>query len=328
MQTYINKLPYKVFPGGKTGVAENTLQKYTTLKGKIEAFEKYKRKNYYVKDVGLKFADELVKYFLEVDKLSRNSAGRYVKYIKTVCTDAGNNGHETHPQLRQIKGLSEKGLKIYLTFEELGKIEKSPFLREALINAKDWLIIGCYIGQRVSDLLVLTRENLKVRNGIEMIELTQKKTGKRVAIPLHPEVKGVLDKNNGDFPHHIPSQKFNDHIKDICKIAGLKEKIAGAKMVEVGEKNGKKIWRKVPGVYEKWELVSTHICRRSFASNFYGEIPTAILKTITGHSTEAQFLDYIGKTQNDFAMQLADYWSKESLKAKKEPQMTLLNKAN
>jgi hypothetical protein len=55
------------------------------------------------------------------------------------------------------------------------KTQNTTYERIALENAKDWLIIGCYIGQRVSDLLPLTNDNITVRNGLELIELTQKK---------------------------------------------------------------------------------------------------------------------------------------------------------
>lgn len=325
IQIYSDKLSYKVFSGGKTGVVQNTFQKYTTLKNKITAFEKHKGKKFYVKDVGLKFSNDLAKYFFEVDKLSRNSAGRYLKYLKTVCRDAKNNGIETHPQMDQIKGFAEPGSKIFLTFDELEAIENTTFEREALKNAKDWLIIGCFIGQRVSDLLILTSDNIKVRNGLEMIELTQKKTGKRVAIPLHPKVKEVLARNEGNFPDKISDQKFNKHIKDICKLAKIDEPVSGGKMIK-DEKS--KLSRKQKGIYPKHELITTHVCRRSFATNFYGEIPTALLKTITGHSTEQQFLEYIGKNQNDYAIQIAEFWNKQQQQAKKEPQMTVLKQAN
>ncbi len=144
----MDKLPNKVFPGGKTGVSHNTIQKYTTLKSKISNFEKHKKKRFYLKDVGLRFSNELIKYFLDVDKLSRNSTGRYLKYLNTVCTDAKNNGLKTHTQLSQIKGLSEKAAIVFFTFDELETIENKSFARDALVNAKDWLIIGCYIGDK------------------------------------------------------------------------------------------------------------------------------------------------------------------------------------
>jgi integrase len=324
VQHYIDSLPNKEYPNGKIGATHRTVQKYITLKNKLTDFEKYKKKRFFIKDVGMAFRNDLVKYFFEVDRLSRNSTGRYVRYLKTVCRDAKNNGIETHPQLEQINGFTDKVTKVFLTIDELETIEDTTFDREALENAKDWLIIGCYIGQRVSDLLTLTDENIKVRNGLELIELTQKKTGKEVAIPLHRKVKSILDKRNGEFPDKISDQKFNKHIKDVCKLAEINELIKGGKMV-TDEKT--KITRKQFGIYPKHELITSHVCRRSFASNFYGEIPTSLLINITAHSTEKQFLEYIGKSANDYAIQLAEYWNKEGLKAKKEPQMQVIKQA-
>ena len=66
--------------------------------------------------------------------------------------------------------------------------------------------------------------------------------------------------------------------------------------------------RKVEGIYPKWQLVTSHIGRRSFATNNYGKIPTALLIGVTGHSTESMFLEYIGKTDTQKAMALAEYF--------------------
>lgn len=327
IQEYIEYLPVKEYPEKKKrGASLSTVKKYKTLKGKIEAFEKYRKKKVLVKDVGPKFIKELDTYFLKVDKLGRNTTGRYLRFVKTVCVWAELERNITvHQQLKSVKGYTGEADRLFLTIDELEDIEKTTYEREALKNAKDWLIIGCYIGQRVSDLLMLTEDNVTVKNGLELLELTQKKTGKRVAIPLHPKVKAILDKRNGKFPYYISDVKFNLHIKDVCKLAGIKQPIQGGKMVT---DEASKMTRKEFGTFPKHELVTSHVCRRSFATNFYGEIPTPLLMSITAHSTEKQFLEYIGKSANDYAIQLAEYWSKEALNAKKEPQMQLLNKAN
>ena len=55
-------------------------------------------------------------------------------------------------------------------------------------------------------------------------------------------------------------------------------------------------------------ISTSHIGRRSFATNNYGTIPTALLIGVTGHSTETMFLEYIGKTDTQKAIQLADYF--------------------
>jgi integrase len=63
-------------------------------------------------------------------------------------------------------------------------------------------------------------------------------------------------------------------------------------------------------MYPKYELVSSHICRRSFASNHYATelYPTPILMNITAHKTEQMFLTYIGKEPIDYSVKLAKIW--------------------
>jgi integrase len=324
---YINNLPNKVKGNGKKGVSVRTIQKYKTLKSLITEFEQYSKKRYYVKDVNIKFRNEFINYLTNVKQFSDNYTGRLITFLKTVCRDAKINGIETSQQLDSIKGYSVEAEKIFLNFAELEQIENTVYKREALEIAKDWLIIGCYLGQRVSDLLTLTKDNISVKNGIRLIELTQTKTGKRVAIPLDQKVEDILSKRGGDFPRYISKAKFNRHIKDVARIAGINEPTHGAKTV-IKVINGKREQRKEHGIFEKWELVTSHICRRSFATNFYGEIPTALLKSVTGHSTEKQFLEYIGKTEIDQAQQLAEYFTKINMQAKKEPQLKIIKKAN
>ena len=325
IQSYIDELPFKDY-GRKKKAAKATVQKYTTLKNKIIAFQKHKRKSYTIKDVNSSFRNQLLKYFIDVDMLAANTAGGYIHLLKTVCLDAQKKGIEVSSQLSDMKGFTEKTSKIFLSFGELELIKDTKYTRPALENAKDWLIIGCYIGQRVSDLLKITSSNINVRNGLKLIELTQKKTGKRVSIPFHPEVDEILSKRKGQFPEKISDQRFNEYLKDICKLAKISSPTVGSKLINIGTDEAPK-WRKKTSVYPKWELITSHVCRRSFASNFYGEIPTALLISITAHSTEQQFLEYIGKNSNDYAIQIADYWTKQQLKANDQAPMTVLKQA-
>jgi hypothetical protein len=323
IETYNSHLPYKEFPNGRRGATISTIRKYTTLKNKIADYQKHTGREYLVKDVTPTFRNDLIKWLREVDLLGANTAGRYIKFLKTVCLDAEANGIETSVQLRRVRGFSEKSEKIFLTFDELEKIEQARFTRPALDNAREWLIIGCYIGQRVSDLLRLTSANIVHRAGLELIELVQVKTGKHVSIPLHPKVKEILERHGGNFPYKLSDQRFNEYIKDVCKLSGINQPVYGGKMEKL--EDGKH--RKVTGTFPKHELITSHACRRSFASNFYGEMPTALLISITAHSTEQQFLQYIGKTSNDYAVQIAEYWRKQSLEATKQPTLTVIREA-
>ena len=239
---------------------------------------------------------------------SQNTIQRELAIIKTFCKHARFLGIETHPQLDSLRLDKAKVEKIYLTFEDLTKIENNSKnqLTDSLDNAKDWLIISCYSGQRISDFMRFTDEQIRKEDGEYLLEFTQKKTNKLTTIPLHPKVLEILQKRNGKFPYEISDQKYNDYIKEVCKIAELNQLIFGSKNAET-EPNSK-VFRKKSGTYKKWELVTSHIGRRSFATNFYGKIPTTFLINMTNHSSEAMFLNYIGKSNKDLAKETFKYF--------------------
>ena len=59
--------------------------------------------------------------------------------------------------------------------------------------------------------------------------------------------------------------------------------------------------------FNKWEKLSSHAARRSFATNFFLQgIPAGILMQITGHSTEKQFMQYINVNPKENATRFAD----------------------
>jgi len=127
-----------------------------------------------------------------------------------------------------------------------------------------------------------------------------------MTVPLHPKVIKILDKRNGGFPRLISDQKNNDYIKLVCEQAGINNLVKGSKKQETSK--GSKIYRKTTGTFKKCNLVTSHIGRRSFATNFYGKIPTSYLIYVTGHSSEAMFLNYIGKSNKDLAMEISNYF--------------------
>jgi len=155
-------------------------------------------------------------------------------------------------------------------------------------------LISCYTGQRISDFMRFESDKIRKQKEVPFLDIRQVKTEKMVTIPLLPEVIELLDKRQGKFPRPISAQRYNDWVKVVAKLAGLTQKMKG----KLRKDN-----RDVIGDYPKWQLVASHIGRRSFATNFYGRIPTSFLKNITGHSTEQMLLTYIGKSSSDTALE-------------------------
>ena len=291
----------------KTETAIGTQRKYNSTLRLLERYQKEKKVVIQIIDINENFKNQLEKYCIE-NNYGQNTISKFFKTIKGVCNHADYNGIETSHQLTGFKTDQHKVEKIYLTFEDLAKIENisKDKLTDSLDNAKDWLIISCYTGQRVSDFMNFTDEQIRIEKGKHLIEFTQKKTGKNMTVPLHPKVLEILKKRGGKFPYSTSDQKYNDFIKIVCQLAKINELTKGSKLIET-EKDSK-VYRKKSGLYEKWELVTSHIGRRSFATNFYGKIPTTYLIYVTGHSTEAMFLNYIGKSNKDLALEITNYF--------------------
>lgn len=286
----------------KHEIRPNSIMKYNVIKHKLERMQTDRKKPILIIDIDESFKNEFVAY-QKNNGYAQNTIQRELTFLKTFCKHARYLGLETSPQLDTLKVEKVKAEKIYLTLKELEAIENKTFENDYLNNARDWLIISCYTGQRVSDFLRFTKEMIRIENGKSLLEFTQKKTGKLMTVPLHSKVLQILKKRNGNFPRAISDQRYNEYIKEVCELSKLTEKVQGGKLLET--ENG---IRKVTGEYPKWELVTSHIGRRSFATNFYGSIPTSYLIYITGHSSEAMFLNYIGKSNKDLAMEISNYF--------------------
>lgn len=231
-------------------------------------------------------------WLLEDRKYSINNVGRILSALKTICLDAQKNDIPTHPYVNFIKAISQsRQQKIIhtLSFQEIKKIERCT-VPQHLENAKKWVIIGCWIGQRVSDLLTLTPEQIRPskQKGI-YVDICQQKTQKRVTVGvINPMAVELLTK---DFPKKMYPSKFNKQLKEVLKLAGITQ------MVTAQKYNGK-IKRKETGIFPKYAVIASHDLRRSFATNFYSKIPTPLLMNMTGHSRETTFLKYIGLEEN------------------------------
>ena len=319
---FIEEAPYKINQKKETGLSAGRIRNLRLFKNTIIRYQKeaLNDKNILIKNINLQFVEKY-KIWLFGKGYSVNYVGKNIANIKTICNDAYKNDIETSPQLKNIKTVSETKPPeqiIILNEEEQELIKNAKLMRDSLINARKWLLLGCLIGQRGGDLLSITDKNIKDLGGVKIVELKQQKTGKLVAIPLLPDAIEII---KSGLPHEISLQDFNEYIKNVCRTAGITQKVKGSKSIStktgnkvISKRTGKLIDEKIKlnvfGEYQKYELITSHVCRRSFATNFYGRIPTPILMNVTAHGTEKMFLNYIGKTTYDNAYQMLEYFSK------------------
>ena len=289
-----------------------TERKFNQLKTKFSAFEQKKKTKYLISDINGHFILTFRKFIIEDLKNMESTANEIIRKLKTVLLNARNEDNKPiHNSVNSLKVKSTSAVKVFLSLQELEQIKKCNIIGTDLQHAKDWLIIGCNTGQRVSDLLRMNKGMIYTKTDSEgesfnLIGLVQEKTGNTVAIPINDEVQNILDKYDGNFPPTFGQKGdskfvlFNRYIKTVCRNAGITNIVKGRVWNDKTERN------EITET-EKSKLISSHVCRRSFATNYYGDnrFTTAELMSITGHKTESVFLNYIGKTAEEHALKSA-----------------------
>ena len=284
----------------------NNFKEYETVK-------KLKLKH---SDINTAFYFDLIDYFRTEKKYSENTIGNQIKYLKFFC---GKIEIENLPIPKDYKNgefvkPKETATDIYLTTAEIEIIYKFDLSKNPrLDNVRDLLIIGLNTGLRISDFMRLDLSHIKT----DTIRIEAQKTGKTAEIPINTQIETTLNKRGGSLPKSISEQNFNEYLKELGELIGFNEPVKGAKMVcinedEANSKGTAKVFRKVSGTFPKYELMTSHICRRSFATNLYTHIPTPVIMAITGHATETQFLTYIKKTNSENTEILRNFFKRNA----------------
>jgi len=314
-------LPFRTNRGKR--ITDATTKKQITIINKINEFVKAGNRRLKVSDWDVSVSNKF-EQFLDSQGIAKGTIGRYIKYPKTIINHAKTLNIEVNKNIDEIKGYTTETPTIFLTEKELQTIQNISFLEPQLETAKDWLIIGFYTGQRASDLLTMTPKMFTVIDGHTFINLHQQKTKNGVLIPMHDEVKKIIEKRNGQFPpvfsDNIESAKtiFNNHLRTIAKKANINR-------LDFGKKYDAETKRFVYGQYPLHEIISSHVCRRSFATHNYIKVPTPIIMAVTGHKTEKEFLNYIGKNFNDQSKEILQYWKTAKTTSESETQTKTAN---
>lgn len=229
-----------------------------------------------------------------------NTIAKNIRNLKAFLNEATKQGVNSNMAFREFEKKTEDTDTIYLTPKELQTLWNLDLSNKPhLERVRDLFLVGCWTGLRFGDLSRVRPENIK--DGF--IEIEQEKTKGLVIIPLHHYVTAILDKYNGELPKAISNQKTNKYLKDIARLSGLTDNIHITETVGGVQRSVKR---------QKWELVTTHTARRSFASNQYRSgFPATSLMRITGHKTERAFLRYIRLSDKEHAKMLREHWLKQ-----------------
>lgn len=240
-------------------------------------------------------AEEFVEY-LKSKNMMLSTISRSISKVKASISRAQKAGYPVNFGFDDIKVKEEDSCAVYLTVEELERINSLAGLSKEAKACRDRFLVGCFTALRISDYRRLSVEENFVG---DYIHIKTQKTGEPVIIPIHQIIRDVLKRNNNVIPSMSSQQAFGATIKRVCKKAGITEPVLWERTV------GHKIVRKK---IKKYELVSSHTARRSGATNMYlAGIPTARIMLLTGHKTEQAFFKYIRIGKKENAKTLSDH---------------------
>jgi len=300
------------FKDKKTSLRKSTIKKLKTFQSRLKKYEA-KEGIIYIAEIDKGFKNNLIKW-LDEEGYAHNTKVQTFKVIVTICNHAKEKNKPTHSDLSSlISGLKyQSTIHIYLNLSEIEKIKDVKLDDLRLDYARDWLLISCNTAQRMSDFLKFTKKNIIEIDDDSFLDIKQEKTDTPVYVYLNDNVKEILEKYDGDFPpifaNNVGSNEtiYNRLIKRVCENAKINE-IVKANLRQT--KNNRYSVVEVP----KYKAVSSHIGRRSYATNYYGKMSTELLMSATGHKSERQFLAYVKLAQIDRAKALAKAYKQLSM---------------
>jgi integrase len=301
--------------GGEIGLDKNTIKNYNTFKRLIVEYQDSIKKQIQFLEITKPFVGKFKSWLINTKDYSTNYSGKNLEMLKAVCRDAEKEEIPTTPYSKTIEYFREQSKDRYihtLSYVEIEQIRITDFTNEErlkefkkenpeltkrlsltpekLNNARNWLLIGCAIGQRGGDLLNITRDNIRYNiDGFMYVDITQEKTGKDITISINE--KEILEILENSLPAKIAEQKLNDYAKVICKLSGINEPTKG-KVYNI------KTNRRELGIHPKYEFITSHCFRRSFVTNKNKDWTTKTIMDVTGHSKESLVYSYINERED------------------------------
>lgn len=275
--------------------SNSTIKGYRTVIRRLKEYEKFSGRTINWNTIDMDFYYDFFEYYTEELGYLNNGFGKVIKILKAILNDATEKGINTNKTYnsKNFKTIKEEVNNIYLSEDEIQKmLDLDLSKNKNLEQIRDLFIIGCYTGLRFSDLSRIKREYITE----DFLTIKTIKTDEQLDIPLFDIVKDIMKKyshTENSVPKSFENQTMNKHLKEIGRLAKINDSFVRIR------NNGR---NRVEETLKKYQLISTHTARRSFATNMLKRgINSHIIMKITGHRTEKSFSSYIKITQRENA---------------------------
>jgi len=216
--------------------SKSTYKKYRTAKKHMKTFleEYYDNVEYPISKVDKDFLDEFADYLMtKDDPCSNNSARKYLSNFQKIVNLARTKGWLDSDPYQHFKMQYKKKDPVFLSSDELSRIEQKEFDIERLDRVRDVFVFSCYTGLGFSDAEKLQKSDVKQdENGDHYLYQPRTKTGNNASVLLLPKAMEIINKykddpetQDGSLLPMISNQKTNAYLKEVATLCKVDKKL-------------------------------------------------------------------------------------------------------
>lgn len=241
-----------------------TLKKFKEVYVHVQEYvaERFGVKDIPLKQLGYAFIKQYEEFLLERG-LKPITINKIIQRLRQMITYALRCNYIQRDPFVDYKPLKERKQLVFLTQEELDKLEGYHFSQERLEQVKNIYLFSVYTGLAYNEAVNLRHDHIfRGFDGRNWITLIRQKTDREFSIPLLPQAEkliGILAESKEDDGYVLPrisNQKINSYLKEIAEIVGIHKKL------------------------------THHTARKTFASTvlLYHDVPIEVVSMLLGHS--------------------------------------------
>lgn len=233
---------------------------------------KFKQMDLSLKQLKSNFLVEY-EYYLKTDiNLQQSTINKAIQRLRKVINYAVAEDYLMKDPFLLYKPKSVKKEVVFLSKQELKKIENLNFEIDRIQKIKDLFIFCCYTGLGFKEMTNLKKEDVVTEFDDNLwIHIHRSKTNRVYKVPLLPKAKAILDKYKNEKSEFVLpktyNSNFNAYLKEIADLAGITKNL------------------------------THHIARKTFATTvlLYNDVPMEIVSKLLGHTKLQTTQDHYGK---------------------------------
>lgn len=281
--------------------AVGTRYLYTETLDMIHRFNAKSPKQFDFTTINERMYDKFVQ-FMRDDNQRETTIGRHIASLKHVLNVAFDRGLSqcVEQKKKYFKVFMENSDQEVLTLDEIDAIYRFEVTDQRKAYHRDLFVMTFFTGFRFSDWHSYRQENITTIDGIRMLRVATRKTGKVALVPINATVWEILQRLfKSPYPFPVNSEMTRTIRMIVKQIEAFKVKrtrtytINGAKKTET---------------IERWKMISPHTARRSFCTNLKrAGMSDEDVMQMTAHASAESFRRYVRISAVERAIGAADH---------------------